>query len=320
MDQSNFLSLKVFKHQSGTITTDIYYKETNTHEYLHYDSHHSSHVKDNIPYCLAKTIIVSTSNFNIMEANLEDLGVWLRQCGYPDRIVDKGIFNARLQGPANAPSNKEKIPFVSTFYSNYDSSNIIEVTKSLITNSKNDRIQQVFENVQFIHAKRQPQNILQQITNAPFITDDKKSISGIFCCKRPNCKICKLYLQECKSFETNNGSWAVKCYAHCNSMNVLYFQLCNFCNKESNIGIAANIRQRQNNHISSCKSGNGSDIFDIHVYNCARQEGHTTPTEPVFKLYIMMVMSDYQKLRSMERHLHLNNFDTMNATNTYAPR
>ena len=33
-------------------------KETNTHDYLRYDSHHPDHVKNNIPFTLAKKIIV----------------------------------------------------------------------------------------------------------------------------------------------------------------------------------------------------------------------------------------------------------------------
>ena len=64
---NNFLSLKVYKTSTGKIVTDVYYKETNTHEYLHFDSHHPSHIKNNIPYCLAKTIIVSTSDEKMME-------------------------------------------------------------------------------------------------------------------------------------------------------------------------------------------------------------------------------------------------------------
>ena len=46
----------------------------------------------------------------------------------------------------------------------------IDVTKCLIQNSKNARIQQVFKDVEFIHGRRQPPNILRQISNAVFIT------------------------------------------------------------------------------------------------------------------------------------------------------
>ena len=310
----NFLSLKVYTTTTGKIITDIYYKETNTHEYLHYDSHHPTHVKNNIPFCLAKTIIVSTSDETMMEQNLVDLTMWLRECGYPYNIIERGIFNARLQGPANVPNNKATIPFVSTFYSNLDSSNTIDVAKNLIQNSKNPRIQHVFKDVEFIHARRQPPNILAQITNATFITGSTSEENGIFHCKRANCKICTLYLQKCKSFPTKSGIWDVKCHAHCNSKNVIYYQVCNFCKKESNIGKTDDLRERTNNHISGSRNGKSTNKFDLHNYKCPRDKG-IPPTEPFFKLYILMVLNDYSKLRAHERSLHLQNHDTINSAN-----
>ena len=52
-----FLSLLLHLDIDGNIWTDVYYKPTNTHEYLNYQSHHPTHVKDNIPYCLAKRTV-----------------------------------------------------------------------------------------------------------------------------------------------------------------------------------------------------------------------------------------------------------------------
>ena len=100
-----------------------------------------------------------------MEKNLQDLNMWLLNCGYPKEIIHRGIHNARLQGPAPPPAQKITIPFISTYYSNFESSNIIDTAKSLIQNSKNTRIQAAFNNVEFIHEHREPPNFLQQVTN-----------------------------------------------------------------------------------------------------------------------------------------------------------
>ena len=311
---NNFLSLKVYKTPTGKIITDVFYKETNTHEYLHFDSHHPSHIKNNIPYCLAKTIIVSTSDGTMMEDNLSDLTLWLLNCGYPQRIIEKGIFNARLQGPAPPPNQKTKIPFISTYYSNYNSNNILDITRSLIQNSKNARIQQVFRDVEFIHGKRQPPNILRQISNSAFITDTQKKENGIFHCSNSKCKICSLYLQACKSFTTRRGVWDVKCHVNCNSKNALYYQVCNFCNRVSNTGKTDNLRERTNNHITGSRHGTTTNLFDQHNFECPREQG-IQPTEPFFKLYVFMTTNDYSKLLAMERNLHLQNHDTINSSN-----
>ena len=36
------------------VETDIHYKSTNSHRYLNYNSFHPGHIKDNVPYNLAK--------------------------------------------------------------------------------------------------------------------------------------------------------------------------------------------------------------------------------------------------------------------------
>ena len=52
---------------------------------------------------------------------LKEQGKLLLNCGYPESVIDKSFFNAKLQGPANKPSNSKNIlPFVSTYYSNFD--------------------------------------------------------------------------------------------------------------------------------------------------------------------------------------------------------
>ena len=64
----NFLDVKVILNKTTrVILTDIYYKTTNTHDYLPYNSAHPSHVRDNAPFNLAKRIIVFVSCRNTMK-------------------------------------------------------------------------------------------------------------------------------------------------------------------------------------------------------------------------------------------------------------
>ena len=91
------------------------------------------------------------------------------------------------------PLTKKVLPFVSTYYSNYDNSNILTTTKNLIQNSKNKDIKQSFKDVRFINSYRQPPNLLRQLTNAEYITGIRNEIRGITLCGRLSCKICKLH-------------------------------------------------------------------------------------------------------------------------------
>ena len=73
----NFLDISIILHEDGKIETDIHYKATNSHKYLNYRSFHPTHCKNNIPYALAKRIIVFVTNPEKMELRLNQLQLWL---------------------------------------------------------------------------------------------------------------------------------------------------------------------------------------------------------------------------------------------------
>ena len=85
-------------HKNSYLETDIFYKETNTHEYLHYKSHHRNYIKFDIPFNLAKRILVSASGELKVTLQLKELRKWLLNCDYPELVIAKSFFNAKLKG------------------------------------------------------------------------------------------------------------------------------------------------------------------------------------------------------------------------------
>ena len=179
-----FLDVSIILHQSGRLETDIFCKETNSHDYLNYFNHHPEHTKQNIPYNLAKRIIVFVSDEEKMNERLSELKTWLLSCSYPLPIIDKAFFNAKLQGPA--PKKEEiVIPFVSTHYRNFDSKSIFITANSLLSKKK------VFDKCKVIHALKQPKNLLHLLSKP----------------KVQNCisKKYGLYRYECKDSHCNDS-------------------------------------------------------------------------------------------------------------------
>ena len=192
------------------------------------------------------------------------------------------------------------------------------MAKNLILNTKDERVHSAFKDVKFIHAYRQPPNLLHCVSNSTFIDNrqERNLKVGCFKCHNKRCKICSLYLQEGSSFVTANGTnWQVKCFIDCNSMHVIYYLVCCFCDTQgiltSYAGKTDNLRKRINNHITGCRLGSTKDNFDNHVYRCAITR-NLPAIEPFFKLYMFMAVSDYNKLRNYESKLHSKNHDTMN--------
>ena len=116
---NTFLDIKVIKHPDNSLETIIFYKTTNNHHYLEYDSFHPQHVKDNIPFSMAKKINVFTTDPEKVRLLLQQMKTWFLEIGYPLKIIDQAIHNAFLQGPAPRPEEKKDVIPLITKYSNY---------------------------------------------------------------------------------------------------------------------------------------------------------------------------------------------------------
>ena len=125
-------------------------QETKTQDYLNHNSHHLNQIKCNIPFNLAKGILVFVSDEQKVALQLKGPQKWLLNCGYPESVIDKSFFNAKLQGPANKLANsKDILPLVSTYYSNFDMGNIVKSINQKLKQSPNESINEIFE--QFCH-------------------------------------------------------------------------------------------------------------------------------------------------------------------------
>ena len=205
--------------------------------------------------------------------------------------------------------------------SNFDFKHIVRTTKDQVRATKDDTIRHIFKNTRFVEAIQQPKSIIRLLTKSSFDDIDSNPITfrnpGLFAeCKSNRCNLCnKGYIQECTSFLTsNNFRWYIKSHINCYSKDVLYFLVCNMCKSdkpESNTGKTwTDFRTRLNNHISDCRTGRTTDLFDIHVHECGKR--NNCLKAPYFKVYAYMKLSTPDKLLAYEKYLHSRKFDTIN--------
>lgn len=71
-----FLDVLV-KKKNDKISTDIFYKSTDTHQYLHFGSSHPRHIKRAIPYNLARRICTIVSDEETRNQRLNELKQFL---------------------------------------------------------------------------------------------------------------------------------------------------------------------------------------------------------------------------------------------------
>ena len=76
----------------GTITTDLYVKATDSHQYLHSSLSHPYHRKKGIPYSQALCLNRICSDPISFDRTCNDLEKWLMERGYSEREVLKELL------------------------------------------------------------------------------------------------------------------------------------------------------------------------------------------------------------------------------------
>ena len=98
--QLPFLDVMVIRINTS-ISTDIYFKSTDSKQYLNFRSCHPTHTKVNIPFSLARRICTIVSDISVRNVRLKELASSLVDRKYPIQVVKTGFLQA-LQIPRSS--------------------------------------------------------------------------------------------------------------------------------------------------------------------------------------------------------------------------
>ena len=115
-----FLDVMIRKDNTH-LTTDIYYKLMDSFQYLPSTSSHPRHIKNNIPYNLARRICLIVEDQDIRKHRLHDLKQILLRKQYPAEIIDYSVNKAFTQTTeevrrVRAQASKNNLLFLVTTY------------------------------------------------------------------------------------------------------------------------------------------------------------------------------------------------------------
>ncbi|XP_056017979.1 uncharacterized protein LOC125668012 isoform X3 [Ostrea edulis] len=77
------------------IITDLYYKNTDSHQYLMFNSCHPSHTKRNIPFNMARRICTIVIDEDHRNTRLSELKIFLCRQKYPPKLIETVIQKAK---------------------------------------------------------------------------------------------------------------------------------------------------------------------------------------------------------------------------------
>ena len=116
----NFLDV-VAGTEGKNFVTDVYYKPTDCHQFLHYESSHHIHIhiQRSIFYSQSLRIKRICSTYDLFLGHLEKLREWFIKRGYPTEMVDSQLDKVRRSTRverSNSSKTSDSVPLVVTYH------------------------------------------------------------------------------------------------------------------------------------------------------------------------------------------------------------
>ena len=275
-----YLNILVYKG-SEKLMTDIYFKETDTKEYLPFNSCHEHHTKINIPYTLSRMICTIVEDRDICRDRLIELKSNLIKCGYPLDVINNATHKAWNTDQEdlrtyNQKENKDTLVFVSTF--NPRNPNVSKFIDNTMENIKTDPIlKNIFDNCIVIKSKREPKSLKDLLVKSFFSM--QKPVFGVSPCHKSRCKTCNNILPT-DSYYFNEAAYIfnIRQVFDCTATDLIYVITCKNNCGFNYIGKTVNLRHRMTQHRLSI---NNSDLqaqkLYKHLAQCGQGDFWVTP-------------------------------------------
>ena len=226
----NFLDVVLSKDKCLNITTDVYVKETNLHQYLDYTSSDPKSCKSGIPYSQAKRYRRIISDDERFKESLTTLRQFFIDRKYPSAIIDSAFKNVSSlsQDQALQPTDKQTnsvIPFTICYNTSLPNiGNTINKYWDLLKLSKNASVKQL-HTYKPIMAYSRPKNIKDILTQSKFSPHDSRILSSGKCSRRRCSHCCNIVTNS--SFTSNIiDDFNIICNTDSSSKNVIYIIKC----------------------------------------------------------------------------------------------
>ncbi len=302
-EQMPFLDtlVKVDK-QTNTIYTELYTKDTDTHNYLSFDSCHPKHCKTGGPYGEFLRIRRNCTKLEDYDKHsLLRMQDYQRR-GYPENILTEARNKARnldrktlFQKKDKTNKNSGRIPCILTWNpANPDMKSILDKHWHLLELCDN---KEAFAQKPLISYRR-PKNLADYLIRAKVPTDkppDSKPATNpnMKPCKTPwNCPYCPKKRDGRQYFTSSQTGRRYKSPVYtCNTKNVIYLITCTQCKMQYVGETSRTFKERMKEHEGYVKRKQTSKATGFHFNQRKHQLGHMK-YEVIFCLWKKPVSND----------------------------
>ena len=285
-DRISFLDVQVSVGEGGILSTDLFCKPTDTHQYLHKKSCHPWHTKKAIPYGQALRFRRICSEDRQFQERVGELAGWLKDRGYEESLVNEQIDRVRrldrtalLANAGNRTNDQgrgERVPLVATYHPALNSlGKVARRLHPMLTNSEEHG--RVFPEPPLI-AFRRCKNLKDILVRARLSNEgnggtDKKGCSR---CGKSRCQVCNV-MSNSEHFHSNIDSreYRINYSSNCDSSNVVYLLECTVCGVQYVGSTCTPFRLRFNNYKAcSRKFNSGASVPQAEFFRHFTEEGH----------------------------------------------
>ncbi len=302
-EQLPFLDI-LMKAKSNEITTSVYYKPTDSHQYFTFNSCHPRHTKLNIPYSQARRLCTIIDDKDELNSRLTEMSNFFSERGYPAGIIKMGIEKAKSISQAELRRTREKtvdenvIAMVTTHNpTNPEIQDVINTALGIL--NSDEKMHNIFKNTKIIRSRRQPPNLKHILTRARF-DGGEEQINGVFKCKEPRCGNCT-YIKECTEIKFKNSGkpFQIRSKLSCTTENVIYLMICNGCSGEYIGETSLQLRRRMTLHRQHIRDPSVRKLnVSAHIDRCAHNLDIKFQVIPFYKVKT----SNAIDRKSMELH------------------
>ena len=215
------------------IRTNIFYKPTDSHSYLQYNSSHPPACKNGIPYSQLLRLRRLCDSDADFKNNATTMASFFTDRGYPESVT-----NAAIRRTANMTKNEamtpkprtsvERVPLVLTYHPINT-----RVSKMIMRNvhilNADDTTSRIFPSPPLC-AYRRDKNLRDTLVVANIIHQDEPPTPGsTTACGRPRCNTCK-HVTSRDNIKGPSGEQKVSYEFTCTTKNLVYAIICTRCN------------------------------------------------------------------------------------------
>ena len=291
--EQDFMDIN-FRVVDNNLVMDIYYKPTNSFNYLNYSSSHPRHTRDNIALSLAKRI-VRIVDIN-REQRLGELKTHLMLQDHPSSVIDYAF--TKVFQPRKAV--KEDL-LIFTYTHNPSHQFNYKVFTSLLDNLKSRSMKKAFGGTNIVMGTRQTESLHKLLVSSRYPPQRPLPVSnpGFHRCRNGCIYHRDGYLPPCKSFQFGPNlcfTWEYTRWFDCNCSNVIYILICGNCGCFY-IGETGNFKERCSLHKSNAKHPENSNCktLSFHLKRC------TGLKEPYFRMYPIFFVANQHHRRFIEK-------------------